>query len=648
MTLVGMVFALPLAAHADASTAKSEAKAKLIAQRWKVEHQLQHLAVIDRQVMIRMRDGKRMAADIYRPKYAKGRVPVILWRTPYNTNYWDVTLGAPADFQKLALPAIKHGYAFAVVTERGHYFSEGNYDILGAPTTDGSDEVHWLATRPWSNGKVGTMGCSSSAEWQLAVVARDDPGLATFNVQGFGAGVGHVGPYYEQGNWFRGGAVRMAFIEWLYYEQNTLRPMFSHDMSRADRVRAAKMYDLEPHLPAVKWDKALWHLPVRDIIRHAGGPAGIFSHAMPVPDGGDMIDRTPSDPAWRQGGLWHQSMPITKPGLWFMSWYDYSISPNLAAYNYVRDHAPKAVADKQYAVIAPDLHCAYGMEKKDTKVGQLDVGDARFDYDQLIYGWFDHFLKGEHNGILQRQPKVMYYLLGANTWKHADTWPPAGVVKQTFYLHSAGQANTLRGDGSLQAKPAVGDSPDRFTYDPAHPVLTHGGCCIGDLRHAGPMDQTPFETRQDVLVYQTQPFKHGMVATGPVSMTLYVSSSARDTDFTFKVIDVYPDGKAYDLVDNIQRMRWREGYNRPPVWMHPHQVYKVRFQPIDIGNAFLPGHRLRVEVSSSDFPRFDRNLNTGGNNEADKHWVKAHNAVHHGGVYPSQITFTVMPGAAHG
>jgi putative CocE/NonD family hydrolase len=631
-----------LAATVHARPSPEDAQAKRTAKRIAMEKELRDIAIIDRRVMIPMRDGKRMMADIYIPRHTKAKVPVILRRTPYNYDFWDVKRHAPQDMS-VEIDVIKHGYAYAVISERGHYYSEGEYDILGPPLTDGSDEIDWLASQPWSNGKVGLTGCSSSAEWQLAVASRNDAGLGAFNVQSFGAGVGRVGPYYEQGNWFRGGAMRMAFIPWLFDEQNTLRPMFPPGTSQADLVRAAKMFDLEPSLPEVDWDKALWHLPVSDIIRHVGGPPGIFATTMPVATGGNMIARTPNDPAWYRGGLWHDDMSIAKPGLWYMSWYDFSVSPNLAAYNAVRRDAPKPAADQQYAVIGPVLHCAYARSSEHTKVGELDVGDARFDYNGFMFGWFDHFLKGEDNGALRTQPKVLYYVMGRNVWKKSATWPPSGATTRTFFLASNGHANTLHGDGHLDAQPGAHDAPDNFIYDPAHPVLTHGGCCMGPPSNFGALDQTPFESRKDVLIYQTPAFDHGFEASGPISMTLYVSSDARDTDFTFKVIDVYPDGKAYNLTENIQRMRWREGYDKPPVWMHKGKVYKVTFQPIDISNEFLPGHRLRIEISSSNFPRFDRNLNTGGNNEEDSRWVVAHNTIHHDVSRPSSITFTVVP-----
>jgi len=646
-TLAGtaVTFGVSLLLAAPASAQRVDPDAKLIAQRNDIEKQLEEVAIIERKVMVRMRDGKSMAADIYRPRHAKGKVPIIFSRTPYNFNFWDVKLGAPRDLSN-ELEAVKRGYALVQMNERGHYFSEGNYEILGAPITDGSDAINWMASQPWSNGKVGATGCSSTAEWQLAVVAQDDPAFATFNVQGFGAGVGQVGPYWEQGNWYRGGAVQLLFLSWLYGEQNQVRPMFPAGTSQAELIRVSKMFDLDAQMPPVDWDKAFRHLPAKDIMKSVDGPPGMFADAMPVPTGGNMIARAPNDPAWNQGGLWHESMPIKKPGLWFMSWFDVSVSPNLAAYNQVRRTAPKAIADQQYAVISPSLHCGYKRDKQDTMIGDLSMGDARLDYDSLVYGWFDHFLKGEKNGILEKQPKVLYYVMGENKWKKSATWPPAGAATQSFYFSSQGKANTMYGDGALTSAPDASDHPDQFVYDPDNPVPTFGGggCCQGNAAKFGSFDQRAHETRNDILVYDTEPFKEGVEVSGPIAVTLYVSSSARDTDFTFQVIDVHPDGKAYNVTENIQRMRYRDGYDKPLAWMSPGEVYKVTFQPIDTSNYFKAGHKLRVAISSSNFPRFDRNLNTGGNNYDEAKGVIARNAVHHDAQHPSQITITVVPG----
>jgi uncharacterized protein len=620
------------------------AERQQIARRNEFERELESVAIIDRKVMIPMRDGKRMAADIYRPKDQTKKYATIFVRTPYDFNFWDVSLGAPRDMSA-ELEAVKRGYAYVEINERGRFFSEGTWDILGPPLSDGYDEFSWIAAQPWSNLRVGTIGCSSTAEWQLAVTALGNPADAAFIPMGYGAGVGRVGPYFEQGNWYRGGAVQMLFIDWLYGVQNEVRPMLPSGTSQPDLIRTSRGYDLASHFPPVDWSKAFWHLPEKDIIKAVDGPNGIFADPVAVATGGSMIQRTPNDPAWYKGGLWNESMKINIPGLWFMSWYDISIDTNLAAYNSVRQTASPELANEQYAVIAPTGHCGYGSATEHTVIGERNMGDARLDVDKLTYGWFDHFLRGEDNHVLQSEPKIRYFVMGANRWEGADTWPPQGAQTVTFYLASKGNANSLFGDGSLGSVPPVKDAPDHFTYDPANPVSSHSGmlCCQDPGFPSGSFDQRQMETRNDILVYTTKPFEQGMEVTGPITVTLYVSSDAKDTDFTAKLIDVGPDGSAYNLNETIQRMRYRKGYDTPVVWMAPGEVYPVTFQPMQTSDFIGAGHSLRIEVSSSNFPRFDRNLNTGGNNYDEVRSVMAHNEVHHSTAQPSSITVTVVP-----
>jgi hypothetical protein len=563
-------------------------------------------------------------------------------RTPYNFNFWDIQNGVPSDMSAI-LAAVKREYAYVVQNERGHFFSEGNYDILGSKT-DGFNAVEWLTKQPWASGKLGTTGCSSTAEWQMGVASLNAPGFAAMNVQGFGAGVGRVGPYYEQGNWYRGGAVQMLFITWIYGEQNQVRPMFPRNTPQEELIRASKSFDLAQHLPPVDWSKQLWHLPVQDIIRDVDGPQGIFADRMPVETGGAMIKRAPNDPAWYRGGLIHDDAKINVPGLWFMSWYDVSVGPNLELYNYVRKTASPAVANQQWAVIAPVAHCSYTRATADTVVGERSMGDARLDYNEIVYGFFDKVLKGESNTRVDSMPKVTYFTMGSNKWQTSDTWPPAGAQPTTFYLTSNGRANSIAGDGTLAASAPDADKPDAFTYDPLNPVLSYGGnvCCTGTAVQAGAFDQRRMEAREDILVYTTEPFREGTEVSGPIVPTLYVSSDAKDTDFTVKVLDVYPDGRAYNLDESVQRMRYRDGYDKPLAWMESGKVYKAALQPLNTSNYFAAGHRLRIEVSSSNFPRFDRNLNTGGNNYDETKAVVAHNAVHHSKQYPSSISITVV------
>src|SRR5580704_5987872 len=639
MFWIGILAMLPGAQAQPASTLTPQ----VIAARNDTEKELDSLAVIERKVMVPMRDGKRMATDIYRPKDASKKYPIIFVRTPYNFNFWDVRNGLPRDLTA-ELAAVKHGYAYVEMNERGHFFSEGNYDILGPPLTDGTDAITWMSSQPWSNGKVGTIGCSSTAEWQLGVAAQGNPAFAAMIPQGFGAGVGRVGPYYEQGNWYRGGAVQMLFITWLYGEQNQVRPMFSPNTSEEDLIRVSKAFDLAQQLPPVDWAKALTHLPEMDILKAVDAPHGIFADRMEVSTGGAMIKRAPNDPDWYRGGLWHDDHPINVPGFWFMSWYDVSIGPNLAAYNFVRKTAKPEIGKQQYAIIAPVGHCGYKRATEDTIVGERSMGDARLDYDALTYGWFDFFLKGENNRVLETMPKVRYFTMGINKWQTSETWPPEGARPLTFYLASGGKANSLYGDGALTPDAPGADNSDGFVYDPMNPVPSYGGnvCCTGNAITAGAFDQRKMEARADILVYSSEPLKEATEVSGPIDVTLYVSSDAKDTDFTVKVLDVYPDGTAYNLDETIQRLRYRDGYDKPPVWMESGKVYKVALQPMTTSNYFAEGHRIRIEVSSSNFPRFDRNMNTGGNNYDEVKGVVAHNAIHHSKQYASQVTITAV------
>jgi len=605
---------------------------------------LRSIAVVEQKVMVPMRDGVRLATDIYRPAGMNEKVPVIFVRTPYNFNSFrdgvEQTRTARAAFD-----AVSRGYAYIIQNERGRYFSEGEWDILGPPKTDGYDALTWIADQPWSNGRVGTIGCSSTAEWQMGLAALDHPAHAAMIPQGFGAGIGRVGPFYEQGNWYRGGAEQMLFFVWLYGVQNTQRPTFPGDISREDMVRLSRYFDLAPEMPPVDWAKALWHLPVEDILRNVDGPRGIFADPAPVATGGRMIQRTPNDPAWYKGGLYHDDEPFGVPSLWMMSWYDVSVSPNLALFNHVARHAEDAeVARNQFALIAPVGHCGYRRATPETIVGERNMGDARFDYDALIYGWFDFWLKGEDNGITEKTPRVQYYLMGRNQWRSSATWPPEGAEMATYYLDSGGRANSLFGDGRLTKKMPEGAArSDSFTYDPFNPVLSHGGnvCCTGNAIQAGSFDQRMMEARQDVLVYSSDPLEAGIEVSGTREVTLFVSSDVRDTDFTVKLVDVYPDGRAFNLDESILRARYREGFDKQ-VFMKNGEVYELTIGPMSTSNFFEAGHRIRIEVSSSNFPRFTRNLNTGGRNYDEKEGVVAHNTIHHGAGCPSRIRLPVV------
>jgi putative CocE/NonD family hydrolase len=594
---------------------------------------LEAIAIIDQKVMMPMRDGERLATDIYRPK-GNAKAPIVFSRTPYNFNSWiDGELRTRT--LETAYEAVQRGYAYVVQNERGRFFSEGEWDILGTPTTDGYDAFEWMSKQAWSNGKIGLIGCSSTAEWQMAVASLNHPALAAMVAQGFGAGVGRVGDFYEQGNWYRGGAQQMLFTAWLYGTQNDkFRPTFPKDIKQEDLVRVQRYYDLATEMPKVDWAQALNHLPVQDIIKNVNGQVGVYDQ---------MIVRKPNDPAWFKGGLYHDNMPLNVPGFWFVSWYDVSSGPNLALFNHVRKNPDPAIADNQYLVIAPTLHCAFKRATENTVVGERSMGDARLNYDELTWGWFDMLLKGEQNDFKKTTPRVRYFTMGSNKWQASETWPPQNAVPTNYYLTSGGKANTRNGDGALVAKVPSSDKPDSFKYDPAKPVNSYGGnvCCTGTAVNGGSFDQSQMELRDDILVYTSEPLKDGIEVSGFINATLYLSSDVKDTDVTLKLIDVYPDGKAYNLDETIQRVRYREGYEKE-VFMEKDKVYGVKLTPLSTSNYFAPGHRVRIEVSSSNFPRFERNLNTGGNNFDESVGVVATNSIHHSKKYPSVIQLPIV------
>jgi len=596
---------------------------------------INEIATLEQKVMMPMRDGIRLATDIYIPKTDK-QVPIIFSRTPYNFNSWGDGEEKNRTHQR-AYEALKRGYAYVVQNERGRYFSEGEWDILGMPLTDGYDAFSWMSEQPWSNGKIGTLGCSSTAEWQMAVAALDHPSHAAMVPQGFGAGVGRVGDFFEQGNWYRGGVEQLLFGTWLYgVEHDKFKPRIPSGASQEDLIRISRFYDLAPENPPVDWAEKIKHLPLKDLLKNVGGKKEIFDK---------MIRRKPNDKAWYEGGLYHDNMDFGVPSFWFVSWYDVATTPNIALFNHVRKNSvDQLVNDNQYLVIAPTLHCGFTRATENTIVGERSVGDARLNYDEQIYDWFDLMLKEKQNDFKENTPRVQYYTMGSNKWQSSEVWPPENTEMTTFYLSSDGSANTLYGDGKLTTlKRKIKNNTDTFLYDPMDPVSSNGGgvCCMGNAVKGGAYDQQEVETRDDVLVYTSETLKNGFEVTGFINSSIYISSDVKDTDITIKLIDVYPDGTAYNIDETIQRVRFREGYDKE-VFMEKGNVYKVDLSQMSTSNYFKKNHKIRIEISSSNFPRFARNLNTGGDNFNESKGIIARNTIHHSKKYPSSITLPIV------
>jgi len=593
---------------------------------------LEEEARIERMVMVPMRDGVRLASRIYVPKNIAEPVSTVFWRTPYNfSELNESNPSRPSAYLKFALDAIRHGYAFIIQNERGKFFSEGEWEILGFPRTDGYDALTWIAEQPWSDGKVATLGCSSTAEWQPSLAAMNHPAHVAAVPMAYGAGVGRVGEFYEQGNFYRGGAIQQSMTTWMFTEQNTQRPTLPADLSREDRIRIARYTDLAAGAPEPDWSEALWHLPMSEMYEYYGGPKGAFN---------DMALRGPDDPAWYNGALYNDNDSYSVPTLWVSSWYDLATAPNLEIVEHIKASATeRRIRESQYIIVAPTQHCAMYRLENPQIVGERDMGDVDFQFDSILWRFLDSFVKGEKNGYAEDEPKVRYFAMGANEWRQDRAWPPQGR-KVAWYLSSESGANSLNGDGRLTTeRPSVGRESDPIIYDPNNPVPSLGGNLWGSS--AGSFDNRQVEMRDDVLVYTTPELDKDVDVTGKIEIVLYVSSDAPDTDFTVKLLDVYPDGRAMNIDETIQRVRYREGYDKQ-VMMQDGEIYELHVSPMTTSNVFLAGHRLRIEVSSSNFPRFQRNLNTGGDNFTEAQSVIARNRVHHSAEHPSRIVLPVV------
>jgi uncharacterized protein len=543
-------------------------------------------------VMVKMRDGVRLSTDIYFPDGAEGRLPAILWRSIYDKT------GA-IDREPGMRDLVSRGYVAVIQDTRGRGGSEGEFVPSVGDRNDGYDTVEWLTSQPWSNGKLGSAGCSSLGEAQLLMAAARPPHLIAATPMAASSALNVRGRPWES---FDGGLFALA----------QTAGWFSVDGRGVDyRV-----------------------LPIIDVLKKAGRPPSAYEK---------FASSSPEAPYFMNLEWIRPGERLDVPALFFDSWYDYGPEETLELFNMMRrDSVSQRARGNQFVIIAPGTHCSYLNPANPTIVGERDMGDARVDVPELRRRWFDHWLKAIDNGVTD-MPRVTYYLMGANRWRHADAWPVPGTRYENYYLASDGKANGLDGDGTLSLEKSAQAAADTFTYDPGNPVPSIGGhsCCTGTDRESGAYDQREVERRDDVLVYTSAPLEQGIEVTGPLALVLQVSSSTPDTDFTATLVDVYPDGRAFNVQEGALRMRYRDGYAKH-LRMQPGETYEIRIDLHVTSNWFGPGHRIRLDVSSSNFPRWDRNLNTGDNNYDESSYVVAHNTVRHSAERPSYLILPIV------
>lgn len=553
-----------------------------------------------------MRDGVRLSTDVYLPA-GGGSFPAILLRTPYES-----TRDQHVDW---AVWWARRGYAAVVQDCRGKFESGGSFYAYRDEGPDGHDTLRWLADQPWCDGKIGMSGRSYGGivQWQAATQGPSPlTAMAPQVIMG-----DYFGEYHRIGGavqWALTALAAVTFASAVALTQRGCAQIFGNQ----------RFYR---HLPLISADEALIGRKIayfRDWLEHS-----TYDEYWAALDTHRLLDRV-DVPACQQG-----------------AWYDPYTAAMFRLFNGLRARAGSELARAgQKIYIVPWTHHA----PEGARLGDLDFGPGAYvDLNHEDLRWFDHWLKGGDSGYMD-EPPIKIFVMGANVWRHEREWPLARTVYTPYYLHSGGRANTLYGDGALSPEPPGAEPADRYSYDPADPTPTLGGNhslwtlikYAAEPVYPGPIDQRPIERRDDVLCYTSPPLAQDLEITGPLELFLYAATSARDTDFTAKLVDVYPSGHAIHIAEGIIRCRYRSGLDRidPP---EPGEAARYRVELAATSNVFRRGHRLRLEISSSNFPRFDRNLNTGDDCATGTRMEVARQTVLHSAAYPSHLLLPVIP-----
>ncbi len=544
------------------------------------------LPLTQEKVRVPMRDGVHLSTNIFRPS-ASGRYPALLVRTPYNK--LDTILPGYVHF-------VDAGFTLVVQDVRGRYESEGIFRQFTQELPDGVDTLDWIARQPWSDGKVGMLAGSylGIAQWQAALSGNPHLKAISPAVAGFDE--------YSDRFYSKGGALKLGHrLLWL-----------------SENVRA-------PGTPPRAFNDYVWHTPLRTIDRAATGHKVDFWQ--------EALNHPAFDDYWRARSTRERMDRANVPALLVGGWYDNYVESDLEAFSMLRkrDSASRIIVGPwPHNMSVPFPGVDFGPES--------GAPIRRFQLE-----WFRHWLIRPQPQPEFAFPPLRIFVMGLNRWRDEQEWPLRRARNTPWYLSSRSGANSLSGDGALAADPRA-SGKDEYTYNPKRPVPTNGGsvCCNPKQFPWGPMDQRTVEGREDVLIYTSSPLKQDLEATGPVRVVLFVSTSAPDTDFTAKLVDVFPDGNARNLCDGILRLRYRGSLSKPTL-AKAGEVYEVVIEAGVTSNVFRSGHRVRLEISSSNFPRFDRNPNTGRPVADETELRSARQTVFHGRSYPSYLLLPVVP-----
>lgn len=580
------------------------------------EAQPTYRVVVEKNLSMSTRDGVTLRADIYRPD-KDGKFPVLLVRTPYDKSQ------GMALTEKDYFPS--RGYVVVVQDTRGRFSSEGEFYPFIHEAQDGYDAIEWAAGLPWSDGNIGTVGQSYLALVQYFAAPQRPPHLKAMcpvsaPVTYFQDCIYRRG-VFELG-WMLAYTIFMArnYLErkGLYEQQRNLLDSF---ISHPEVMISPCKREEYRHLPLLDWGERL-----KD-----GAP--YFA---------DFLRHSTDGPYWFATDLRRQFHNVDVPILHVSSWYDVFQYDTLTMFTGLREKAMTPEARKrQKLLMGPWAHLMPYAIPTSQGTGDIDFGpEAAIELHAIQRRWFDHLLKGLDNGVFEEAP-IRIFVMGENRWRDEYEWPLARTRYTNVYLHSRGKANSLRGDGSLSLTAPSDEPPDRYIYDPNDPVPTRGGTTLGIAM--GVYDQTKIEEREDVLIFNTDPLLSDLEVTGPLVLKLFAASSAPDTDFTAKLVDGHPNGYAQNIAEGVIRARFRESLLHPTL-ITPDKVYEYTIDLWSTSHVFKAGHRMRLEVSSSNFPRYDRNPNTGNDFGVDSQLTLAHQTIFHDSRYPSRLILPIITG----
>ena len=543
-------------------------------------------------VRVAMRDGVTLSTDIYRPP-GSGPFPTLLVRTIYDNQ--------DPSYMEWTRRFLEAGYAVVMQDCRGRFDSDGAWEPYIHEAEDGYDTQQWLGSQPWCDGNIGTFGVSYPGFTQTQ--------SAPLNSRYVKALVPIATRQDMYGHTYEGGALSLHTS--LFQAMIAGRTVHRSGFALAD------------------WNELYRRLPL----------VAALDDIVDVPFYRQTIEHYTYDEFWKRHALRDKYDQVDTPAYFITGWYDALLDEVFAQYQAWKVKAGSEETRRHTRImVGPWTHYAFSSSDLYGAIDYRSAGDLDFVAEHIR--WYDQRLRDIDTGI-DEEPPLCIFVMGDNVWRSEDSWPLARTDYTKYYLDGARRANSLHGDGRLSTEPPTRPGQDRYVYDPENPVPTLGGP-IMHREYAGPHDRRPVERRDDVLVYTSEPLERDLEVTGPVTLALYASSSAPDTDFAAALVDVYPDGRAIHICEGIRRARFRESFEEPTL-IEPGGVYEYEINMWETSNVFKEGHRIRVEVTSSNFPRFDRNPNTGNRPGMDAELRVAEQTVHHGGEYPSHITLPVIP-----